>query len=52
EDFKTVLKEHQLWYEPDHELYHQNPPIYETCALYGSRKNIYRSFDECVRRIL
>jgi len=52
EDFKQVLKEQLLWYEPDHELFNQNPPIYETCALYETKKNIYRSFYECVRRIL
>jgi len=46
EDFKQVLKEQKLWYEPDHELYNQNPQIYETCALYETRKNIYRSFYE------
>ena len=52
EDFKQVLKDENLWYEPDHELYHQNPIIYKTCALYDQRKNIYRSFYECVRRTL
>ena len=52
EDFKHVLKDEKLWYEPDHELYHQNPIIYKTCALYEKRKNIYRSFYECVRRTL
>jgi GTPase SAR1 family protein len=52
EDFKHVLKEEDLWYEPDQELYHQNPIIYKTCALYDQRKNIYRSFYECVRRTL
>ena len=52
EDFKHVLKEENLWHEPDHELYHQNPIIYKTCALYEKRKNIYRSFYECVRRTL
>ncbi len=52
EDFKQVLKDEQLWYEPNHELYHQNPIIFKTCALYDQKKNIYRSFYECVRRIL
>jgi GTPase SAR1 family protein len=52
EVFKQVLKEEKLWYEPDHELYNQNPLIYETCALYETRKNIYHSFYECVRRLL
>jgi len=52
EDFKQVLKEEELWYEPDHELFNQNPMIYKTCALYETRKKIYSSFYECVRRIL
>ena len=52
EDFKEVLKEHELWYDPDHDLFNQNPQIFETCALYESRKNVYRSFDECVRQAL
>jgi small GTP-binding protein len=52
EDFKHVLKDEKLWFEPDHKLYHRNPIIYKTCALYDKRKNIYRSFYECVRRTL
>jgi len=51
EDFKYILKDMKLWYEPDHELYNRNPLIYPTCALYDQRKNIYRSFSECARRI-
>jgi len=51
EDFKYILKDMKLWYEPDHELYNRNPLIYPTCALYDQRKNIYRSFFECARRI-
>ena len=50
EDFKHVLKDEKLWYEPDHELYNRNPIIYKTCALYKKRKDIYRSFSECARR--
>jgi small GTP-binding protein len=52
EDFKQVLKDEELWFEPDHELYLRNPFIYKTCALYDKRKNIYRSFYECARRTL
>ncbi len=52
DDFIDVLKEQKLWYEPDHELYNQNPLIYKTCALYETRKNIYRSFYDCARQIL
>ncbi|MFX1316337.1 MAG: ADP-ribosylation factor-like protein [Promethearchaeota archaeon] len=52
EDFKQVLKDEKLWYKPDHELYKRNPIIYKTCALYDKRENVYRSFYECVRRVL
>jgi len=51
EDFKHILIDLKLWYEPDHKLYIKNPLIYPTCALYDQRKNIYRSFSECARRI-
>ena len=51
EDFIPILKEENLWYEPDHELHGKNPLIYSTCALYDQRKNVYRSFSECARRI-
>jgi len=50
EDFKQVLKEEKLWYEPDHELYIWNPIIYKSCALYEKKLDIYRSFSECARR--
>ncbi|MHA2398904.1 MAG: ADP-ribosylation factor-like protein [Promethearchaeota archaeon] len=50
EDFKQVLKDEKLWYEPDDELYNWNPIIYNTCALYEKRSNVYRSFSECARR--
>lgn len=50
EDFKHVLKDEKLWFEPDHELYIRNPIIYKTCALYDKRKDVYRSFSECARR--
>jgi GTPase SAR1 family protein len=52
EDFKQVLKDQELWFEPDHEFYPRNPIIYKTCALYDKRQNIYRSFYECARRTL
>lgn len=51
EDFKQALINEKLWYEPGHDLYTRNPIIYPTCALYDQRKNIYRSFSECARRI-
>ena len=50
EDFKQILKDEKLWFEPDDNLYIWNPIIYRTCALYDIRKDIYRSFSECARR--
>jgi signal recognition particle receptor subunit beta len=50
EDFKQILKEEKLWYEPSNELYIWNPIIYKTCALYHKKEGIYRSFSECARR--
>jgi len=50
EDFKQILKEEKLWFEPDHELYIWNPIIYKTCALYEKTRDVYRSFSECARR--
>ncbi|MFX1260320.1 MAG: ADP-ribosylation factor-like protein [Promethearchaeota archaeon] len=50
EDFKQVLKDEKLWYEPDNKLYIWNPIIYNTCALYDKKKDVYRSFSECARR--
>jgi small GTP-binding protein len=51
-EFLQVLKEEQLWFEHDNELNVYNPIIYETCALYNLRKNIYRSFTECGRQLI
>ena len=50
EDFKQILKDEKLWFEPDDKYYIWNPIIYKTCALYDLRKDIYRSFSECARR--
>jgi len=50
EDFKQILKDEKLWYEPDNELYIWNPIIYKTCALWEKKKDVYRSFSECARR--
>ena len=50
EDFKQVLKDEKLWFEPDHELYIWNPIIYKTCALYEKQQGVIRSFSECARR--
>jgi signal recognition particle receptor subunit beta len=50
EDFKQVLKDEKLWFKPEDEYYRWNPIIYNTCALYEKRKDVYRSFTECARR--
>jgi len=50
EDFKVILKNERLWYEPSNELYIWNPLIYTSCAIYEQEKDIYRSFHECARR--
>jgi hypothetical protein len=50
EDFKVILKNEKLWYDPGNELYIWNPLIYTSCALYEQKKDIYRSFHECARR--
>lgn len=50
EDFKQILKDEKLWFEPDNKLYIWNPIIYDTCALYEKHKDVYRSFSECARR--
>jgi GTPase SAR1 family protein len=50
EDFKLVLKNEKLWYDPDNKLYIWNPLIYSSCALFEQQKEIYRSFHECARR--
>ncbi|MHA1344289.1 MAG: ADP-ribosylation factor-like protein [Promethearchaeota archaeon] len=50
DDFKQILIEEKLWYEPNNKLSIWNPIIYKTCALYDQQKDIYRSFSECARR--
>ena len=50
EDFKLVLKDEKLWYDPDHKYYIWNPLIYSSCALFDKQKEVYRSFHECARR--
>ena len=51
DDFKQVLKNQNLWYEPRNKLSLWNPIIYKTCALYEKRSNVNRSFSECARRV-
>ena len=50
EDFIQILKQENLWYDPQHELNMWNPLIYKTCALFEQEKDIYRSFYEIARR--
>ena len=50
EDFKIILKDEKLWYEPKNKLYIWNPLIYTSCALYDQEKDVYRSFHETARR--
>ena len=50
EDFKLILKDEKLWYEPKNKLYIWNPLIYTSCAIFEQKKDIYRSFHECARR--
>lgn len=49
-NFVEILKQEDLWYEPNHELYIWNPLIYKTCALIDQERDIYRSFYEIARR--
>ena len=49
-EFEHILKEEGLWYSPPNKLSLWNPIIFETCALYNLKRDIYRSFYECARR--
>ncbi len=49
-EFIEVLKHEKLWFDQNNALNIWNPFLYETCALYEKRKNIYQSFSECARR--
>ncbi|GAG96037.1 unnamed protein product, partial [marine sediment metagenome] len=49
-EFEQILKEEGLWYDPPHKLTFWDPIIYESCALYNKKREIYRSFYECARR--
>ena len=51
EELIPMLKEEKLWYEHGHQLFAWNPLIYETCALFNMRKDVFRSFYECARRV-
>ena len=49
-DFEQILRDEKLWFESKDQLSNWNPLIYETCALYNKKKDIFRSFSECARR--
>ncbi len=49
-DLIQILKQENLWYDPNHQLNRWNPLIYKTCALIDQEKDIYRSFYEAARR--
>jgi GTPase SAR1 family protein len=51
EDFKRILIREKIWHESNRELSIQNLLLFDTCALYDERKNIYNSFYECTRKI-
>ena len=51
EAFERILEKETLWFPPDNKLSVWNPMVYETCALYDQRKDIYRSFHEIIRRV-
>jgi len=51
-EFVQILKDEQLWFELGNELHAYNPIIYETCALYNLKRNVYRSFTECGRQLI
>jgi hypothetical protein len=52
DEFKQVLKDEKLWYEPNHKFYSQNPLIFKTYVLPKKTQNIYRSFFECARQTI
>ena len=51
EDFKQVLIREKIWNENNHKLDIKNLSIFDTCALYDEKKDIYNSFYECTRKI-
>ncbi|MBY8983211.1 MAG: hypothetical protein KGD57_09695 [Candidatus Lokiarchaeota archaeon] len=50
--FIEVLKRERLWFNSGSALSIWNPKVYETCALFDKKQNIYQSFHECARRTL
>jgi len=50
DDFKEILTSEKLWYNSGSDLSQWNPEIFETCALYEKKQNIYEAFKACSRR--
>ena len=51
EDFKQILIKEKIWSENNHKLNIKDLSLFDTCALYDDRKNIYNSFYECTRKV-
>ena len=51
EDFKQILIREKIWHENNHKLDIKNLSLFDTCALYDEKKDIYNSFYECTRKI-
>ena len=51
EDFKKVLIREKIWSENNHKLNIKDLSLFDTCALYDEKKDIYNSFYECTRKI-
>ncbi|MBD3197860.1 MAG: hypothetical protein GF317_22605 [Candidatus Lokiarchaeota archaeon] len=49
-NFESVLNHEKLWFNSGSNLSHWNPEVFETCALYEKKQNIYEAFQECSRR--
>jgi len=50
-DFKQILIREKIWNENNHKLNIKNLSLFDTCALYDNRNNIYNSFYECTRKV-
>ena len=51
EDFKQVLISEKIWSENNNKLNIKDLSLFDTCALYDEKKDIYNSFYECTRKI-
>jgi GTPase SAR1 family protein len=50
DEVELILKNHGLFYPPNHPLFPWNPIIYESVALFECPNNIYQVFSELARR--